>query len=278
MVNLLHDGIPLENEYVELIKSNDFKTIESFSDSFLLNNMSLFKHNAYKWVKDPFHQWSRQWEYPYVYNKVREVAEKGAELNVLDAGSGVTFFPYYLSNELSDSNIHCCDYDDLEKTFDEINSQLNKKIKFLNSDLRSLPYERESFHVIYCISVLEHTNEYERIIDEFYRLLRPGGSLVITFDISLDGTRDIAVGKGEKLLKSLVKRFPGYDSAQSLSVDALRSDIFTTLKAGDMNRDLLPWRLPSFLYQLKTFVSTRRFVSWPPPLTVFCLSLVKPSE
>lgn len=278
MKNILHDGIPLDSEYAELIKSEDFKGIERFSESFLLNNVKPFKFYDYKWVKDPLHQWSRQWEYPYVYNKIKQVAEKDPELNVLDAGSGVTFFPYYLSNELSDSNIHCCDYDDLEKAFDDMNSQLNQRVKFSNADLRSLPYENESFHVIYCISVLEHTNEYERIIDEFYRLLRPGGTLVITFDISLDGTRDIAVDEGEELLKSLVKRFPGYDSPQSLSADALRSDIFTTLKVGNMNRDLLPWRLPSFLYQLKTFVSTRCFVSWPPPLTVFCLSLVKPSE
>jgi len=61
----------------------------------------------------------------------------------------------------------------------------------------------------------------------------------------------------------------------SLSSGILNVDILTTLKAGDMDGNLLPWKLPQFLYQLKSFLSAKRFVSWPPRLTVFCLTLVK---
>ncbi len=208
MKDILYDGIPLVQDYAELIETKGFKEIESFSEKFLLNNLAPFTSYAHKWVKDPLHQWSRQWEYPYVYNKVRKVAEKEPELKVLDAGSGVTFFPYYLNNELSSSNIYCCDYDEgLEKAYEEINFNSSKDIKFSTADLRSIPYENESFHVIYCISVLEHTNEYEKIINEFYRLLKPGGALIVTFDVSLDGTHDIDVDEGERLLDSLSKQF-----------------------------------------------------------------------
>lgn len=274
MDKLLYDGIPLEDDYLMLLKSDSFKSMEKFSDAFLAKHVS---HQTRKWVKDPLHQWSRQWEYPYVYNKIKKISEKSGEIEVLDAGSGITFFPYYLDDALSGLNIFCCDYDaSLEGAFAKINLQENKDIRFSQGDLRSLSYKEESFDVIYCISVLEHTNEYECIIDEFHRLLKPGGSLIITFDVSLDGTRDIAVDEGVRLLEALINRFP-CDSGFSLNLSskALDADVLTTLKAGKIDSSLLPWKLPSFIYQLKSLVSSGRYVSWPPPLTVFCLSLEK---
>lgn len=270
MDKLLYDGIPLEDDYLMLLKSDSFKSMEKFSDAFLAKHVS---HQTRKWVKDPLHQWSRQWEYPYVYNKIKKISEKSGEIEVLDAGSGITFFPYYLDDALSGLNIFCCDYDaSLEGAFTKINLQENKDIRFSQGDLRSLSYKEESFDVIYCISVLEHTNEYEHIIDEFHRLLKPGGSLIITFDVSLDGTRDIAVDEGVRLLEALINRFP-CDSGFSLNLSskALDADVLTTLKAGKIDSSLLPWKLPSFIYQLKSLVSGGRYVSWPPP--PYCLLL-----
>jgi SAM-dependent methyltransferase len=46
-------------------------------------------------------------------------------------------------------------------------------------DLRALPFTAESFDVIFCRYVLEHLETPQTVFDEFARLLKPGGSLIV---------------------------------------------------------------------------------------------------
>lgn len=277
MKNVLPDGIPLEYDYRNLLKGNCFKEIEQFSNMFLATNKGNLSNYVNKWVEDPLHQWSRQWEYPYVFKRIKKVIQQEPKSRILDAGSGVTFFPYYLKSQFFAANVCCCDYDGiLSGIYEQINTDIDKSVEFSIADLRELPYDNDWFNIIYCISVLEHTADYEKIIEELYRVLRPGGELVVTFDLSLDGTRDICVEKGAELLTALTKRF---DSSNNISLD-LKSHvsltgIFTTNTAKGIDARLLPWRYPSFIYRIKSFVTTGHVGSWPPPLTVFCLHLAK---
>lgn len=279
MKQKLPDGTPLAHDYRELIESDAFKEMEQFSNRFLSVNKTILKDYMKKWVNDPLHQWSRQWEYPYVYGKVQQMVNLAPTLKVLDAGSGVTFFPYFLDASFDNMSIHCCDYDEtLASTFDRINEGREETVEFLSADLKDLPYNNESFDMVYCISVLEHTNNYERIIDKFYKILKPGGTLIVTFDISLDGTRDIDLDKANSLLNSLAKTFDTDSNFLSnLSSQISNPDLFTTLTANDINPRLLPWNAPAFLYRIKSFLHTGRIGSWPPPLTVYCLGLTKRS-
>ncbi len=276
MEDSIPDGIPLTSDYKAVLESDVFKAMEQHSARFLSENESIFKDYMKKWVKDPLHQWSRQWEYPYVYDRVKKVVESKADSRILDAGSGITFFPHFLNAQLEGANIHCCDYDDtIARVFDQLNAGKDKPVEFSSADLRTLPYESESFHVVYCISVLEHTDEYEKIIEEFCRILLPGGVLVITFDISVDGTRDIDVDKSEALLSSLslIVEKDG-TPVHNLRAQLSTAEIFTTLTAHEIDAHLLPWAPPSLLRRIKTLV-TSGCTSWPPPLTAYCLSLTK---
>lgn len=273
--DLMPDGIPSPHAYRELINCREFKEMEEFSNNFLESNNALLESYKAKWVADPLHQWSRQWEYPYVYSRVMQAVQNRVRPVLLDAGSGVTFFPYYLSSRIKDVSLKCCDYDrELENSYRQINANRKKSIDFLAADLRGLPYEAESFHAIYCISVLEHTANYKDIIDEFFRILRPGGSLIITFDVSLDGSRSIDVDKGNALIAALATRFA---PSESLSLDLhshiSKQDIFTSLKASRIDVNLLPWKPPSLFFRFKRLLSGQG--SWVPPLTVFCISLRK---
>jgi SAM-dependent methyltransferase len=277
MENILPDGVPLERDYRVLIESAYFKTIEEFSNNFLLTNQGCLQSYINRWVKDPLHQCFRQWEYPFVLNRVNEIIKRNTRAKILDAGSGITFFPYYLNAQFSGTSIYCCDYDQMLKgIFEQVNRSIDRDVEFSVSDLRALPYENEGLDMVYCISVLEHTNDYGKIIDEFYRILRPNGKLVVTFDVSLDGTRDISIDRGVTLLSELAKRF---DTDNKSSLD-LRSQVsahgvFTTHTAKDINANLLPWKYPSFIYRLKSFITRGQLGSWPPLLTVFCLCLTK---
>ncbi len=271
------EGIPSVRDYKEAIESSTFKKMEQYSDSFLSANRTILQYYAKKWIDDPLHQWSRQWEYPFVYSRVQQQACLKPQLRILDAGSGATFFPHFLNACFNNVNVHCCDYDKrLTSIFEQINAGKDKSVEFSTADLRELPYERESFDMVYCVSVLEHTRDYEKIIDQFLKILKPGGTLVVTFDISLDGTRDIDVDKATALLASLAGEF-GTTMASSFNLHSLVStpDILTTLTARDIDPALLPWNAPAFVYRIKSFITTGRLVSWPPPLTVFCLGLTR---
>lgn len=273
----LPDGIPHRREYELLIQSNEFKKLEEFAVSFLSATRKIVSKYARKWVKDPLHQWSRQWEYPYVFGRIVSIESGAANTRILDAGSGVTFFPYFIKSNYISSEIYCADSNrSFEELYKHINIQSEYKVNFSRCDLRKMPYNDNWFDVIYCISVLEHTDDYPELLGEFYRVLRPGGRLVITFDISLDGTRDISVEKGILLLKELGGRFNITQSSFcDLSTSISEPDIFTTYTAKDIDPDLLPWKFPKQMYQLSSLLRGKATGAWPPLLTVFCVSAEK---
>lgn len=280
-MNLLQSGIPKEKDYRSLLKSDRFKMMEDFSNLFINKNRYILRSYSKKWVSDPLHQWSRQWEYPFVLNYLEIMFANEKPVKVLDAGSGITFFPYYIKSKNRLANVYCVDYDaSLRDIYQGINeNSKDVQIDFCAANLMKIPYEDNFFDAVYCISVLEHTNAYEEILVEFNRILRPGGSLIITFDISLDGKHDISVEKAEALLELIKARYTyNEQNLHNIKSVILNDDIFTTLSAQKMNPGLLPWKLPAFLYKIKSFLVNRQFGSWPPPLTVYCSVWTKSCE
>lgn len=267
-------GIPTEQQYKAALQAEKFQTLEKYSESFLSENAVALHDYAQKWVKDPLHQWSRQWEYPFVLDRLETLLSPSENQAVLDAGSGVTFFSYYLAKNYPNLAVHCCDYDEsLGEIYSKINATTGQSVDFACVDLQSQSYADESFDSVYCISVLEHTENYGKIIDEFHRVLKPGGKLIVTFDLSIDGKRDISLERGEELLTALTAKFENDEEIScALNGPMNSADIFTTVSASKIDESLLPWKKPSLTKQITSMVSGK---SWPPPLTFFCLSLRK---
>jgi len=270
--HVLPDGIPDKGAYDSLLQSAAFRHMESFSEVFLARNRHVLSRYMAKWgVENPLRSWSRQWEYPYVWGRVAEAAGARPGLRILDAGSGATFLPFYIKHCFEETTVACCDSDrTLPDMFSAINGIMDSDIDFSVADIRTLPYEDRSFDLICCVSVLEHTRDYEDILAEFARVLDEGGRLVITFDVSLDGTRDMRVHDLKKLLNTFCKRFresspPGHSVVRQLSDPAI-------LTTHTVNRDLLSWKGPPLLHRLKSSLANRRIVGWPPLLTVCCMN------
>ncbi len=53
-------------------------------------------------------------------------------------------------------------------------------LSFRCSSVTELPFEANSFDVVVCLETLEHVVEQEAMLDEFKRVLRPGGTLLIS--------------------------------------------------------------------------------------------------
>lgn len=277
MKEYLHSGIPSKSKYKSLVGSDGFKEMERFSDHFLAENWKFQKQYSGRWVKDPLHQWSRQWEYPFVFSRIDSAIKAREKVRILDAGSGITFFPYYIKSMYPSTDVYCIDTDNtLKNIFERVNANSKVAVGFSASDLRRLPFENGWFDIIYCVSVLEHTEDYPEVIDEFHRVLRPYGRLVITFDLSLDGTRDIAIDGVADLLRTLAGKFIDIENVfLEPAIDISNPDIFTTHSVKDTAPNLLPWRFPKFIYQISAFIQGKRFGSWPPSLTVLCLNVEK---
>lgn len=267
----LRDGVPLKHERDTVLQSEVFREMKAFSEGFLERNRDVLAGYAAKWGADnPLHSWSRQWEYPYVFARVAEVVRANPRARVLDAGSGATFLPFYLKRRFEGTTVACCDTDEtLTDVFASLNRNMGADVEFSASDIRALPYGDRSFDLIYCVSVLEHTDSYEDILNEFSRVSN-GGGLAITFDVSLDGTRDMRLKDLDRMLKAMAIVFDkDPDLCRTVRSELSNPDIVTTHA---VDPELLPWRGPPLLHRLKSSLANRRLVRWPPLLTVCCLS------
>lgn len=254
-------SFPTIIDYKRISKSLTFKQMENFSNHFLATNEKILDSYSRRWVKDPFHQWSRQYEYPFVYNHIVDYLKNSSSSKIiLDAGSGATFFPYFVASKIPRSKIICIDSDAyLNPIFKKLNEKPNLPIKFLNADLKSLPLTLNSLDIIYCISVIEHAHNRQKIFKEFKRILKKGGLLVITFDINLKLLRAIPPCSYSSIIDDLIKNFRPLGNYDPIVLEKRLNSplILTTDYIRKTNPQLLPWknfsRIKSFLKNLTVF-------------------------
>src|SRR5436305_7255680 len=103
----LRSGIPLLKELDAHLASEEYARHVEFNRRFLQTNDAAMENYGKLWAKDTFRLWSRRWEYPFAAERVIEFAktQAGKPLRVLDAGSGVTYFPYFLCAQIPDSTV-----------------------------------------------------------------------------------------------------------------------------------------------------------------------------
>jgi SAM-dependent methyltransferase len=270
----IYSGVPKTRDYLAVTESTRFVNLERFSNQFQLSFHREMRGYSAKWQSDSLHHWSRQWEYLYVDSRLDGYVGKNA-LKILDGGSGITFFPFFLAAKFHSARIDCVDYDPaLKGVFGKIKAGGDYSVTFKSADLKKLPYGNDHFDAAYCVSVLEHTRDYSKIIDEFYRVLKVGGRLIVTFDVSLDGTRAIKLGLAEELLSNLGAKF-AFSKKIDLENEISHPDIFTSHIAREIDPLLLPWKYPAIFYQVRSLLSGKGIAPWPPLLTVACVEMFK---
>ena len=166
-----------------------FSILENEQDAFL-EKESEFRSKKYKWPRDPLHNFSRVWEYPYVYYHLSaylKALPQTPKPLVADVGSGVTFFPFALSK--LGYQVICTDIDPICKKDLSLArkcvlpSQGNVDFRLIED--RDIPFKDSECDALYCISVLEHIPDIEKTLSEIARVLKPGGVCLITCDINL---------------------------------------------------------------------------------------------
>jgi len=293
----LPHGYPRAEAYTALARDPLHQALRAFDDRFLAGNGEALRDYQAHWVADPLQHWSRRWEYPYVLEQLLRFAGgrragRADGLRILDAGSGLTFFPHLVAQKLAAAEVQCCDRDPaMERDARRLMAPASPLVHYSTQDLARLSFADEAFDCTYCISVLEHTAERERIADEFLRTLRPGGLLVVTIDVSLDGRAEIPREEAAQLLAGLERRFEPLDPFIA-EIGVPPEAVLTTSNVERYAPDLRPPRtyasaggVARRLLKPHTFPwgkALRRLVgrgsgNAASELTFFCTAWVKPS-
>lgn len=233
------------------------------------------------WGQHPFKMWSRRWEYPFAGSRVMEYADRigRTDLTILDAGSGVTYLPYMLVDHLPGASVLAVDYDQSYiPMFGDINRKRgDERVRFQPAMLQDLPLEAESLDVVMCVSVLEHTDRYDTILAEFRRVLKPGGLLVLTFDLSLDGKFNLKRPDAERLLDYVSDHYEPEVDVRPLLNQWGAPGTMTTDWVNKTDPSLLPWKYPRVVHAVHDLVKGRGWTGGFRHKSVFCLTATKPT-
>lgn len=277
----LRAGIPELVEVDEMLRGGLWREIAEFNAAFLERHKTALAGYAWHWGRDPLKFWSRRWEYPFAARAAMEHANRlgRTDLKVCDAGSGVTFFPYLLAARLPGAQVLCCDY---AATYGPIFAAVNRnephqRVSFTRASLQELPYSDGELDVLCCISVLEHTDQYERIVREVARVLRPGGRFVLSFDLSQDDVFEMQPPQARQMFAVLEELFDV--NAQELWTEALRAQtepqkLLCTPTIRRVAPELLPWKWPR-LQALADFVRGYGFTGGFRAAACYCLDAAR---
>jgi ubiquinone/menaquinone biosynthesis C-methylase UbiE len=118
------------------------------------------------------YHWSRRYEYPWVL--LNAGLRKGQW--VLDAAGGDGPLQHYV--EADGCQVVNVDIEPKNRPADQ------GRVVLVTGDVRALPFVDGVFDRVLCVSVLEHVENPAAALPELWRVLRPGGRLLVTFDVA----------------------------------------------------------------------------------------------
>lgn len=143
---------------------------------------------------DAYLQPSKRWEYPWALSRL--AAPPGSR--VLDVGAGGSIFPLYLRQRGYD--VSCVDY----WMYPRLGRATGYRPHYVKADARSLPFSDGAFDAVFCISVIEHLPRaaIPSALADMRRVLRPGGTLILTTDFVDDADRTLyyETGGGQEVV------------------------------------------------------------------------------
>ena len=107
--------------------------------------------------------------------------EKGALKNqdILEVGCGAGRFTQIVLDHTK-ANLYSLDYSDAAEANFENNGP-NTRLKLFQASIYEMPFAENMFDKIFCFGVLQHTPDIKNSIESMYKLLKPGGELILDF-------------------------------------------------------------------------------------------------
>lgn len=124
--------------------------------------------------------YSRVWEYPWIWLQLETLQNRG--LRILDIGSEKSPFPFFLARKGFDVIVSDVDTNRL-RMWKRASHELGVSVEKDILDAQNLNILTASLDIYQSVSVIEHVPNKSQVIAEAARVLRPGGLLIMTFDI-----------------------------------------------------------------------------------------------
>lgn len=107
--------------------------------------------------------------------------ERNGEQTILDAGSGFGQYDYYIGKRHRDWHVKGVDVkkeqiEDCNNFFQKIGL---KNVRFAEANLTKFD-EPDTYDLVLCVDVMEHIEEDEKVLQNYYRALKKGGMLLIS--------------------------------------------------------------------------------------------------
>ena len=116
-------------------------------------------------------------------NMLKLIADKlGIEngMTVLDAGCGQGFVEKYLTSKIDASFTGIMITPrEVKVATKQLNNNPKGNVKFLLADYHELPFDDNSFDIVFTVETLAHARNLQQVLFEFYRVLNPGGKIVL---------------------------------------------------------------------------------------------------
>lgn len=166
----------VERQPVEVVKSNSKKAFDYFfgQDEFIETEyLCQARLNFLASVAQ------------YSSSFVTSVDGKANPLKVIDVGCGTGHLLLALSNRLQKPlRLYGLDFSD---SAIRRSRRLVPSVEFVVASVYEIPYPDDNFDMVTCTETLEHLQRPEDALQEMFRVLKPGGQLVVTVP---DGAKD----------------------------------------------------------------------------------------
>lgn len=176
------------------ITPHNFKSYEGDVGFFLKQHPQTYRYSYANWG-------SRRWEYPYLAWVLNKINISGKQ--VIDIGIGLpqdsNFYKFYVN-----SGCYLTGYDP-DSRLPEV-TKLSERCKILRKSAEHMTeFTDGSVDVAVVLSAFEHfpVSAFKQTLQEIHRVLKPGGSLIVTLDLTFDRQRSARWAILEKTLNGL---------------------------------------------------------------------------
>ncbi len=117
----------------------------------------------------------------HIHSCLKKISRKKGELNVLDAGSGLGQYTWYMARKNPNWKVTAVDIkeEEIRESGEFFRKKAIKNARFITGDL--LNYNIPDYYdLILSVDVMEHIEQDFRVFSNFYRSLKPGGLLLIS--------------------------------------------------------------------------------------------------
>ncbi len=152
---------------------------------------------------------------------VDRLLELGAGGRMLDIGTGPGHIPVLVCQAILDCEVIAVDLAESMLAFAEEKRQANdlsSRLEFRLADAKNLPFNDQQFDTVWSNTILHHIPDPHLFLREAWRVLRPGGALLI---------RDLFRPDSEEELTSLVRTYAGQEAP--LAQELFRASLHAAL-------------------------------------------------